>query len=117
MIIYMEGLDLTLSILPREGLSNPGLMMNRMAALQQNSGIIGRSTHSALEMSIRLRPRDISRASGMDFQIPFFFITEPTLSALDRGVVNVLNTMVRTLFTPIKGGLSALDKPPYNKLE
>ena len=47
----------------------------------------------------------------------FFFITEPTLSALDRGVVNVLNTMVRTLFTPIKGGLSALDKPPYNKLE
>ena len=57
MIIYMEGLDLTLSILPREGLSNPGLMMNRMAALQQNSGIIGRSTPSALD------PRDVHRAA------------------------------------------------------
>ena len=69
-IIYMQGLDLTLSILPR-ALSREGLMMNRMAVLQQNSGIIGRSTPSALdprssilEMSIGLRPRDISRVSG-----------------------------------------------------
>ena len=39
-------------------------MMNRMTVLHQNSGVMGKSTPSALEMSLRLHPRDISRVSG-----------------------------------------------------
>ena len=74
LIIYREGLD-TLSILPNAH-PKDGLMMNRMAVLYQNSGVIRRSTTSALVISLRLRPWDISRVSGnllawgMDF--PFY---------------------------------------------
>ena len=44
--------------LPREG-----LLMNGMPIVDQNSGAIGRSTPSTLEMSLWLCPWDISRAS------------------------------------------------------
>ena len=72
----MEGLDLTLSILPR-ALSREGLMMNRMAVLQQNSGIIGRSTPSALD------PRDVHRAAPSGH-----------LSGIGDGFPNTSNVLV-----------------------
>ena len=43
---------------------------DQMSQRSQVSGIAPPPLPSILEMSIRLRPRDISRASGMDFPIP-----------------------------------------------
>ena len=62
--VYREGLP---EELPREG-----LVMNKMAVLHQNLGIIGKSTPSALEISLgtSLGSREISLALGMDFPIP-----------------------------------------------
>ena len=62
----------------REGISDPlpcrKIDDERMSVLHQNSGCIEKSIPSALkislEISFRLRPREISRASGMDFPIP-----------------------------------------------
>ena len=67
LILSREGLILTLSILPcPEGwiswsIPVDGLMMRRMSVLHQNSGGIGKSIPSALEIS--LDPRDFPRAS------------------------------------------------------
>ena len=67
LILSREGLILTLSILPcPEGwiswsIPVDGLMMRRMSVLHQNSGGIGKSIPSALEIS--LNPRDFPQAS------------------------------------------------------
>ena len=91
LILSREGLILTLSILPCPqgwiswSIPVDELMMRRMSVLHQNSGGIGKSIPSALQIS--LDPRDFPRASpsgdlsglgkslgrrgpGMDFPIP-----------------------------------------------
>ena len=69
-IISREGLILTLSILPcpqgRIFWSTPCRKIDaeRLSVLHQNSGGIGKSIPSALQISLGLRPWDISRVSG-----------------------------------------------------
>ena len=58
LIIYRERLNLTTGPLHREG-----LVMNKMAVLHQNSGVIWRSIPDAQEIS--QNPRDVPRDNGM----------------------------------------------------
>ena len=58
---------------PREGLHEAlpreGLMMNIMAVHQQNSGIIGKSTPSALEISLDPRGSPSGHLSGLGISL------------------------------------------------
>ena len=85
----------------------------RMAVLHQNSGGIGKSIPSALEISLGLRPREISRVSGNLGRRGWIFQSLPPLggariqSALVDGMADFCN------FILSQNSLHVHDLQPY----